>query len=779
VPKEVISLQPPLGGLNRKASIQRQAPFTTAEALNVQPYDTEGRTRIAPRPALERYLDPQGVFERDPDRRNNPVTPNLLSTFNVVPLDVAGSITNVTLVSRDTTVTELREAGWIISGSAIPHVNTVGISFVQSATLSPPALLSGTTRENNFIEEFSLLPNTDAAGASTLPIVSGRSTFTFGLDVAGPGNISASSASFEVTSLQSQSRMYLKGILRTFQGGIQQSEQLMELHSLPLLTHRIDIRIDILDLTLTSVIDARMTHVANVGPTSKNIQVIVPTLSGRTSFLSLETLDTIEGPIPFLRTPFLFDWKRSYISSVVKSFRQPRQVLTLNAGETFYSNFGSDEELLPAEGAPGQKTQPLLTAGFLGKLYIADYAIDQDSDDPANTPKVFDPVSNTVVPWVPPRAVGSSTPAGNFDVPKGNHIISRMFGRIFLAGNPPHAWFASSRSDTPDFDFAFSVSNNDPSGAIGGQTSQTGNLSEPLTAMIPFSDDYAIFATRQAMWRLSGDPGFGGQFIELSQNIGVASSTAWTFTPEGNLIWLDLEEGLFGLAPGGLSTPQPLSRDPLPGDLRNIDPTSSAISVVYDDIRVGVHILVTSLSDGTVSGSWWFDWRNRGFWPMSYPVAGEAFRALRYSPETLSRSGILFASRDGAVRRLDGSKNFDDLGPYPQRFSYGPVLLGSGDYLEGTLDWLRGTVVPTGTKVDVEVVTASTAVEATQEGGLQRKRRVSLGGSSSAGRATAMERKSVRLRGVVGYVRVLGNEASPWSIDTLDLSRERLREAKP
>jgi len=52
--RKYVNLQPPLGGLNEKASYQTQAPFTTPSCSNVWPYDSvDGRARIGSRPGIK------------------------------------------------------------------------------------------------------------------------------------------------------------------------------------------------------------------------------------------------------------------------------------------------------------------------------------------------------------------------------------------------------------------------------------------------------------------------------------------------------------------------------------------------------------------------------------------------------------------------------------------------------------------------------------------------------------------------------------------------------
>ena len=73
----------------------------------------------------------------------------------------------------------------------------------------------------------------------------------------------------------------------------------------------------------------------------------------------------------------------------------------------------------------------------------------------------------------------------------------------------------------------------------------TGNIPEAvaagdrLRALIPFGDDYMIFACRKSLWRLAGDPAVpGSRFDNVSYTIGCATPDSWCYGPSGEVFLL-------------------------------------------------------------------------------------------------------------------------------------------------------------------------------------------------------------------------------------------------
>lgn len=406
-------------------------------------------------------------------------------------------------------------------------------------------------------------------------------------------------------------------------------------------------------------------------------------------------------------------------------------------------------------------------------LFVADYGLDSAGEQVK--PKYYDPRRNELYDWVVDNYTEDDEgidddqlgqPKGEGGVPRGNFIAARFIGRIYLAGKPAHQWYACRVGDPFDWDFGADVASGgqDPGAATSGQAAAEGDISEPLRALAPFSDDYMIFATANTMRRLAGDPGFGGSPLLISREVGIAGPFAWCMTPESELISLDGQRGLFLLKPGGRSFPESLSANVLPKELRDIDSTDVVAALAYDHRQPGVHIMLTSASRRTLT-HWWYDRRMGGFWPVSLSSGHLPLTLMSYQNVSPDLSGVLLGSQDGFIRRFDRPEPEDDGIPFDTRLLYGPFRLSGRDHIEGVLRWVRGHVVTTRLPPMFEVMTGTTAIGALN--GQNGRRRF----KTSRFTDKPMEQKPIGLRGVVAYLNVVG-QSSPWAMETLDAAVE-------
>ena len=166
-------------------------------------------------------------------------------------------------------------------------------------------------------------------------------------------------------------------------------------------------------------------------------------------------------------------------------------------------------------------------------------------------------------------------------------------GRLVLAGQPGPIWYMSRVLDPNDWDYGYDP--NDASRAVAGNATTAGGIPDNLTALIPHSDDYLIFGCERSMWLLTADPAYGGTITALSREIGVLGPNAWCRLPDSSLVVLS-RDGLYQVAPGGQSYPQPLSRPTLPQELLQVDRLNNTVTLCYDTEARGIHISVTPLA---------------------------------------------------------------------------------------------------------------------------------------------------------------------------------------
>lgn len=286
-------------------------------------------------------------------------------------------------------------------------------------------------------------------------------------------------------------------------------------------------------------------------------------------------------------------------------------------------------------------------------------------------PKVYDPLAGTL----------SIVAATDGQTPSGCPIIFRHIDRIFLAGAEiaPHVWYCSRQGDPLDWDY----SQTDSQRAVAGTSSEAGVPGDPITAGLSHSDDYAILACRNSLWRLRGDPAYGGSLDALSHTVGIVGKNAWCFGPTGELIFLSLD-GIHVLAPGGNSFPISMSHEVLPREFQNLDPTLHTVSLEYDVQGRGVHIYLTPESSNA-RVHWWFDWEDKTYWPMSLQSDHEPTTTCQYQATAIEDSGVILGGRDGKLRRFSGLADNDCGSSYSTYAVLGPIALAGDGRVGGII----------------------------------------------------------------------------------------------
>lgn len=285
-------------------------------------------------------------------------------------------------------------------------------------------------------------------------------------------------------------------------------------------------------------------------------------------------------------------------------------------------------------------------------------------------PKIYDPSDDTLNQWT----------ATDGEVPTGCPIVANYLDRMVLAGAElaPHVWYMARKGDPLDWDY----SQSDSLRAVAGPASDPGVPGEAITALVPHSNDYLIISCRNSLWRLRGDPAYGGSLDALSRTIGIIGKNAWCLGPKAELIFLSLD-GLYVLPPGADSDPQPLSRVTLPREFLNINPDILTSQLEYDIQNHGVHIFLTSESSNS-RYHWWLDWDRKTFWPSSYDSDHEPTATCQLQGATIEDSGVILGGRDGYLRRHSELSETDVGTSFVSRVLIGPVAL-AGDMAEGSI----------------------------------------------------------------------------------------------
>lgn len=290
--------------------------------------------------------------------------------------------------------------------------------------------------------------------------------------------------------------------------------------------------------------------------------------------------------------------------------------------------------------------------------------------------------------------------------PTNCSLIALYRDRIVLAGDPqyPHVWYMS-RSGTPtDWDY----SQTDSRAAAYGANSDAGQIADPITALIPGGDDYMLFGCANSLWVMRGDPAYSASIDPLSRVIGVVSAKAWCNLPDGSIMFAS-NDGIYALAPGAASIPQPISKDRVPRELTNFR-SGDEVTMVYDSIHNGVHIFV--YSEDRTNTHYWLDLTVGGFWPVSLEDEYTPTCAIELYDRTIDDSAVVFGCRDGYLRRFTKAASDDDGIAFLSHVLYGPVRAGDSDYMDGIVDELDATLGTGSGDVRWELLTGEVAEDA-------------------------------------------------------------------
>jgi hypothetical protein len=265
--------------------------------------------------------------------------------------------------------------------------------------------------------------------------------------------------------------------------------------------------------------------------------------------------------------------------------------------------------------------------------------------------------------------------------PLGCPLCCTYRGRLVFAG-PGIVWYMSRVLDPTDFDYGYDP--NDPSRAVGGTSTTTGGIPEPIVALMPHSDAYLIFGCERSLWLLTGDPAYGGTITALSRDIGVLGPNAWCNLPDSSIVFLS-RDGIYQIPSGASSPPIPISRPLLPAELLDVDWEANVVSMCYDVEARGIHISV-SPSAGGVGTHYFLDWTLQRFWPVVFGSAEcQPVAMVRYAANSSIPAAVIYGCYDGFLRQYSNTATADQLttandSPFQSLVTYGPFRFGGAGY---------------------------------------------------------------------------------------------------
>jgi len=315
--------------------------------------------------------------------------------------------------------------------------------------------------------------------------------------------------------------------------------------------------------------------------------------------------------------------------------------------------------------------------------------------------------TSTAIAGIAASTVSSTTPVNTLDnsstsIPPNCSLVASWRGRIVLAGDSlnPQTWYMSRvpgqyfNTGTNSLvtilagtDWGFGQT--DPAAAVAGNNPGVGNIYEPITALIPFSNDYLKFGCAHSLYMAQGDPAGGGNIVCVSQDIGVVGKDAWTVDPDGTL-WFVATGGLYRCRPAWefYRPPEAITTKSVDKNFVQLDPGVARTTLVYDPDLHFLHIFMTAPPlSGTLGQHLTLDTRSLqeetgpAFWPQQFPSTMGPTAAIDfYADANPNNRTVLIGGNDGYVRKWIETATDDDGTAISSGLTLGPFnLAGPGE----------------------------------------------------------------------------------------------------
>lgn len=232
--------------------------------------------------------------------------------------------------------------------------------------------------------------------------------------------------------------------------------------------------------------------------------------------------------------------------------------------------------------------------------------------------------------------------------PAQTSLIATYRASIVVARQPLNSsiWYLSRSFNGLDWDYLA-----DPlaTTAVPGNNTDAGQVSDALTGLWPYGDDFLLMGASASIWRMTGDVRAGGSIDNVTYTTGILGPRAACFDEMGHLYFMG-PGGLMRL-PRGAFDPEPVAADRVRGVFERIDTEATLVQLAYDPVDHIVHIFLTAV-DNSQSDHWLYDTRADAIWRERYPgVAGPHAVAAPADPRSDRRRPILGGS-DGVARHF-------------------------------------------------------------------------------------------------------------------------------
>jgi hypothetical protein len=562
MPAKNAILNLPIKGVNRNFSRGKQPSDTAWDAMNVLPFDRQGRTRIALRGGAGKVL-----------RLAAAAAVQLLHVASFATTPVTGGTTifnepftyaNGNLTGKGAWAAIAFEDSWVVSANDAIVQPSTGFNFdwanqndaaMASLTLATDnytvtAIVRVNTAANDTLLEF--FPEGNNAGDPTV-------TGNYKVDLQWNGGVVG-------TGYVNMVDQYSSGALTNF-----------------------DIPVNA-DVTVAIVVTGRSVAIKINGTTIQTRAISVTNAAFKRFAFHASTSSLGDGDVTVKSI--------TITTGGAGSLNRSEQKLIAVSGASTYIGTSPSSLAAVANTATFPITASSVNvsaATLYGKTYIVDGTHLYQLNLTTNLFETYTPIAGD--PFV-------SNPT----------IAVAYRGRLLLSGDAtdPQNIAASAIGDPTNWGVL-----DTPDSAWAANAAKAGRVGAPILALIPTSDDVMLIGTETSLWAVRGDITDGGSIDNVSDSVGVVGQNAWTIAADGSVYFVG-PQGLYRTAPNG-STPVEVSRDTYRQFFTGIDRSKNYISVVYDPQRYGIWIFVSPLDSSLAPGTHLFyDIRNEGFWPQKF-----------------------------------------------------------------------------------------------------------------------------------------------------------------
>lgn len=281
-------------------------------------------------------------------------------------------------------------------------------------------------------------------------------------------------------------------------------------------------------------------------------------------------------------------------------------LVLISGGQAYYGTASSALTLIGGAGVKVDRDALVSAATLDGMMYLV--------DGTTNICKIDFTVDPPLWATYNGATAGGTSPAST--QPRLCCIYrKRLIVGGGLGDSQPENFYAARVGDPSDWNYRAP----DPGGAFAGNASKGGQPGEPLTALVPLSDDQLLIGCDRSIWLMNGDIADGGQINVLTRGVGMVNQTAACFDPGGNLFFVGTN-GYYKMHRGGLAI-EPLSDELYPSWFQQ--PQISAATIcIYDKERHGSWIFRTPVPQTTNATPvhLFYDHREKGFFPQQLPL---------------------------------------------------------------------------------------------------------------------------------------------------------------